>query len=311
MSEEISRGQERAAAIGAGPESTATNSAPRPKAAADTETNSVPRPKAAANTEGAPDAASRPQHVLDNLLLIEDFLRYGFRSGRRLVAGDAAFGLGASSGAGYDAAGSCNSVPDEDRQARLDAIEARVRQCRACGLAQSRSRPVFGEGVTAPQVFVVGEGPGAEEDRQGLPFVGASGHLLDKMLAAIGLSRKTNCYIGNIVKCRPPNNREPTQTERNACIGYLLAQIEILRPRFILCVGRTAAHSLLDLNEPISRLRGRTFTFQNIPVRVTFHPSALLRDESLKRPAWEDLKQFRALMDSMTGDQARSSVAEE
>jgi len=264
-----------------------------------------------ATGNGAPDAAGQAQQLLDNLLLIEDFFRYGFRSGRRLEVGDSA-AFDGSSGASRGAVLSGEDRQTEDRQARLDALEARVRQCSACVLAQSRSRTVFGEGVTDPKVLVVGEGPGAEEDRQGLPFVGASGNLLDKMLAAIGLSRKTNCYIGNIVKCRPPNNREPTQTERDACIGYLRAQIEILRPNFILCVGRTAAHSLLDLNEPISRLRGRTFMFQGIPVRVTFHPSALLRDESLKRPAWEDLKQFRALMDgSMAGGQARPSAAEE
>lgn len=264
-----------------------------------------------ATGNGAPDAAGQAQQLLDNLLLIEDFFRYGFRSGRRLEVGDSA-GFDGSSGASRGAVLSGEDRQTEDRQARLDALEARVRQCSACVLAQSRSRTVFGEGVTDPKVLVVGEGPGAEEDRQGLPFVGASGNLLDKMLAAIGLSRKTNCYIGNIVKCRPPNNREPTQTERDACIGYLRAQIEILRPNFILCVGRAAAHSLLDLNEPISRLRGRTFMFQGIPVRVTFHPSALLRDESLKRPAWEDLKQFRALMDgSMAGGQARPSAAEE
>ncbi len=264
-----------------------------------------------ATGNGAPDAAGQAQQLLDNLLLIEDFFRYGFRSGRRLKVGDGA-GFGGSSGASRGAVLSGEDPQTEDRRARLGALEVQVRQCSACVLAQSRSRTVFGEGVIDPKVLVVGEGPGAEEDRQGLPFVGASGNLLDKMLAAIGLSRKANCYIGNIVKCRPPNNREPTQTERDACIGYLRAQIEILRPNFILCVGRTAAHSLLDLNEPISRLRGRTFMFQGIPVRVTFHPSALLRDESLKRPAWEDLKQFRALMDgSMAGGQARPSVAEE
>ncbi len=264
-----------------------------------------------ATGNGALDAAGQAQQLLDNLLLIEDFFRYGFRSGRRLEVGDGA-GFGGVSGARKEAVLSGEDLQTEDRQARLDALEARVRRCSACVLAQSRSRTVFGEGVTEPQVLVVGEGPGAEEDRQGLPFVGASGNLLDKMLAAIGLSRKTNCYIGNIVKCRPPNNREPTQTERDACIGYLRAQIEILRPKFILCVGRTAAHSLLDLNEPISRLRGRTFMFEDIPVRVTFHPSALLRDESLKRPAWEDLKQFRALLDgSMAGGPARPPAAEE
>jgi len=214
------------------------------------------------------------QQFMDNLLLVEDFFHYGFQSGRQMEV--------------------------EDRQARLDAVEVSVRRCTACVLSQSRSRTVFGEGVTSPEVLVIGEGPGAEEDRQGLPFVGASGNLLDKMLEAIGLSRRTNCYIGNIVKCRPPGNREPSPIERDACIGYLRAQIEILRPRFILCVGRTAAHSLLDLDDPISRLRGRTFAFQDIPVRITFHPSALLRDASLKRPAWEDLKQFRTFMDQVS-----------
>ncbi len=151
--------------------------------------------------------------------------------------------------------------------------------------------------MSAPLVLVIGEGPGAEEDRQGLPFVGASGKLLDKMLAAIDLSRETNCYIANIVKCRPPNNREPTPAERASCIGYLRRQIALLNPRFILCVGRTAAHGLLDLTDPISRIRGRTYQFEGIPVVITFHPSALLRDASLKRPAWEDLKRFRALID--------------
>lgn len=255
-----------------------------------------------AKTESAPGAASQPRQFLEDLLLIEDFLRYGFRSGRQIEAeeGNSAFG---DSSSAEDETGFAN----EDRQARLKDIEARVRQCTACVLSQSRSRTVFGEGVTNPQVLVIGEGPGAEEDRQGLPFVGASGNLLDKMLAAIGLSRKTNCYIGNIVKCRPPNNREPTPTERDACIGYLRAQIEILRPMFILCVGRTAAHSLLEVNDAISRLRGRTFAFEGIPVRITFHPSALLRDASLKRPAWEDLKQFRALMDGTADGPARTS----
>jgi len=166
---------------------------------------------------------------------------------------------------------------------------------------------VFGEGVLDPKVMVIGEGPGMEEDRQSLPFVGASGQLLDKMLAAIDLSRHNNCYIANIVKCRPPNNREPSPSECDACIGYLRAQIDILQPGFILCVGRIAAHSLLRLSDPISRLRGRSFDFQGIPVHVTFHPSALLRDTALKRPAWEDLKQFRSLMESRALTESRAT----
>lgn len=221
------------------------------------------------------------QTLAEQLLLLEDYLRYGCRSGRIILPlpGEPA---------------SCEPVSAEEALAEL---EAQVRSCTACPLSQSRNRTVFGQGPANPLVLVIGEGPGAEEDRQGLPFVGASGQLLDRMLAAISLSRDSNCYIANIVKCRPPNNREPTPAERSACIGYLRRQIELLRPQFILCVGRTAAHGLLDLSDPISRIRGRTYQFEGIPVVVTFHPSALLRDASLKRPAWEDLKRFRALID--------------
>ncbi len=256
--------------------------------------------------------AAETTSMLENLILLEDFLRYGVRSGRvapsALATEPAARADAEEGGEGGEGhppeAASLSRALSADRRAALGAIEARVKTCEACVLSQTRSHTVFGQGVDAPDVLVIGEGPGAEEDKQGLPFVGASGKLLDKMLAAIGLSRETNCYIGNIVKCRPPNNREPTPTERNACIGYLREQIEILRPRFILCVGRTAAHGLLEMTDPISRLRGRTFQFEGIPVRVTFHPSALLRDASLKRPAWEDLKQLRALMDVPPGDGA-------
>lgn len=224
----------------------------------------------------APSAILDRQTLAEQLLLLEDYLRYGCRSGRTIPPLD--------------------EEPMSVEQA-LAELEAQVHSCTSCPLSQSRNRTVFGQGVANPFVLVIGEGPGAEEDRQGLPFVGASGQLLDKMLAAIGLSRESNCYIANIVKCRPPNNREPSPAERSACIGYLRRQIELLRPRFILCVGRTAAHGLLDLTDPISRIRGRTYQFEGIPVVVTFHPSALLRDASLKRPAWEDLKRFRALID--------------
>jgi DNA polymerase len=251
------------------------------------------------------DLESRTQ-ILENLLLVEDFFKYGFKSGKQVLLQMPEPEVPTKA----IEQGPAVSAVSETQKAQLDAIHARVQACTACSLSDRRSRIVFGEGVLSPKVLVIGEGPGAEEDRQGLPFVGASGKLLDKMLESIGLSRHENCYIGNIVKCRPPNNREPTQTEREACIGYLRAQIEILRPQFILCVGRTAAHGLLEIADPISRLRGRSFDFEGIPVRVTFHPSALLRDASLKRPAWEDLKQLRALMD-VASDQAPNSHHEE
>lgn len=245
-------------------------------------------------------------HVLENLLFVEDFLKYGFKSSKKVLLEMPEPEVPTKAREQEHAV----YAVSETQKAQLEATHARVQACTACALSENRTHAVFGEGVLSPKVLVIGEGPGAEEDRQGLPFVGASGKLLDKMLESIGLSRYQNCYIGNIVKCRPPNNREPTQTEREACIGYLRAQIEILRPQFILCVGRTAAHGLLEIADPISRLRGCSFDFEGIPVRVTFHPSALLRDASLKRPAWEDLKQLRALMDAAS-DRAPNSHHEE
>lgn len=178
----------------------------------------------------------------------------------------------------------------------LEALKTKALACEACRLAGTRRSVVFGEGLPTPLVLVVGEGPGAEEDEQGLPFVGASGKLLDKMLAAIGLSRRENCYIANIVKCRPPNNREPQPDERASCLPFLREQIAILRPRAILCAGRTAAQTLLDTTEGINRLRLRTHELDGVPLVATYHPSALLRDESLKRPAWEDLKVLRDII---------------
>ena len=178
----------------------------------------------------------------------------------------------------------------------LAKLRERTLSCAACSLSTSRNKVVFGEGVSSPAVLIVGEGPGAEEDSQGLPFVGASGKLLDKMLSSIGLSRDKNCYIANVVKCRPPNNREPAPDERAACMPFLREQIRLLSPKAILCAGRTAAQALLGTTEGINRLRGGTREYEGIPLIASFHPSALLRDETLKRPAWEDLKRLRALI---------------
>lgn len=178
----------------------------------------------------------------------------------------------------------------------LASLRDKALVCKACALSAARKQAVFGQGVISPIVLVVGEGPGAEEDRQGLPFVGASGRLLDKMLASIDLFRDENCYIANVVKCRPPDNREPASDERAACLPFLREQIRLLAPRAILCAGRTAAQTLLATTEGINRLRTRTHEYEGIPLVATFHPSALLRDETLKRPAWEDLKRLRALL---------------
>ena len=157
-------------------------------------------------------------------------------------------------------------------------------------------------GQLHPAVLVVGEGPGADEDTQGLPFVGVAGKLLDKMLAAINLSRSTNCYIANIVKCRPPRNRDPEPEESDACRSYLEAQIAILKPAMILAVGRIAIQNLLATSQGIGQLRGRILDYNSIPLMATYHPSALLRNQDLKRPAWEDLKLFKSHLTKILPD---------
>jgi DNA polymerase len=190
----------------------------------------------------------------------------------------------------------------------LEAVAAAVCSCTACGLASTRTLPVPGEGAMNPLVMVIGEGPGGDEDRAGRPFVGRAGQLLDKMLASIGLSRNKNCFIANMVKCRPPGNRDPAPEEIAACFPFLERQITLLRPKAILCAGRVAAQNLLRTNRGINSLRGEfaEFTIDEtiIPVLPSFHPSAILRDESLKRPAWEDLKLLASHLVSLDGDYA-------
>ena len=208
---------------------------------------------------------------------------------------------------------SSSPVPNDS----LEAVAAEIRACKACGLAPTRTNVVPGEGVERPLVMIIGEGPGADEDRTGRPFVGVAGQLLDRMLQSIALSRDKNCFIANIVKCRPPGNRPPAPEEIAACFPYLLRQIALLRPRIILCAGGTAAQTLLRTSMGINALRGAFGEFRMnkteglnlegndvnieetiIPVLCTFHPSFLLRDESRKRPAWEDLKLLKARLDT-------------
>ena len=181
----------------------------------------------------------------------------------------------------------------------LDELNAKVLRCTRCGLARTRNNVVPGMGVEHPDVLVIGEGPGHDEDMQGLPFVGKAGVLLDRMLAAIGLDRKTNCYIVNIVKCRPPENRNPFPDEQAACFSFLEAQIHILKPKMILCMGKIAIEKLMNQNIAITQAHGEFFDYNGIPVMPTYHPSALLRNEELKRPAWEDLKKFKRRLDEI------------
>lgn len=191
------------------------------------------------------------------------------------------------------------NVEINENKLTISDINSKIIRCTRCKLARTRTNVVPGMGVENPQVLVIGEGPGYEEDMQGLPFVGKAGILLDKMLNAINLDRKTNCYIANIVKCRPPENRDPFTDEQSACIGFLEAQISVLKPKMILCMGRIAGHKILNCETPMNQMHGKISSYKNIPVMVTYHPSALLRDESLKRPAWEDLKLFKQKLDEL------------
>lgn len=184
----------------------------------------------------------------------------------------------------------------------IESIAREIAKCEKCRLAATRKNAVPGIGAARPVVMVIGEGPGADEDERGEPFVGKAGQLLDRMLASIELSRTTNCFIANIVKCRPPQNRDPLPDETEPCSPFLRAQIAVIKPVAILAVGRIAAQNLLATADGIGKLRGRFFDYGGIPLFPTYHPSALLRDESLKRPAWEDLKAFKAKLLELAPD---------
>lgn len=180
----------------------------------------------------------------------------------------------------------------EERAAALAALAAEAEACESCRLARGRTRVVFGTGDPNADLMFVGEGPGAEEDRQGLPFVGAAGQLLDKIIQAIGLER-AQVYIANVVKCRPPGNRDPLPDEAAACRPYLDRQIDLVQPKVIVALGRVAAQALLGNDLPLGRMRGRWFTVRGVPTMVTYHPAALLRNRAWKRPTWEDMQAVR------------------
>ena len=173
--------------------------------------------------------------------------------------------------------------------------------CRQCGLCQERRHVVFGVGNPKAKVLFVGEGPGEHEDLKGEPIVGRGGQLLDKLLAAIDLDRKSNIYIANIVKCRPPGNRDPQEDEKAACLNYLRYQLMLIQPKIIVCLGRIAATTVIDPGFKITRQRGQWFERKGYHMIATYHPSALLRDETKKRPAWEDMQAIRQKWDELKG----------
>ena len=232
-----------------------------------------------------------------------------------VVAGGEAAGLASEvtpSGATDAAAGEAAGLVPEampppqpvsgDEVARWESLRTEVLTCTKCPLHKSRTQGVLGVGPHRTEWMVIGEAPGAEEDRRGEPFVGRAGHLLDAMLQAIGLNRGTNVYIANVLKSRPPNNRDPKPEEVAACLPYLMRQIALLQPRLMLAVGRIAAQNLLATDLSLSRLRGKVHHFGelNTPLIVTYHPAYLLRTPADKRKAWEDLKFARTVFRQLT-----------
>lgn len=179
----------------------------------------------------------------------------------------------------------------------LSALAEKVARCTDCPLHESRTNTVFGVGNTATKVLFIGEAPGRNEDMQGEPFVGRAGQLLNKILQAIELKRE-DVYITNILKCRPPDNRDPVESEVRCCEKYLAEQISMIKPGVICALGRIAAHWLLRTTAPLSALRLGEHRYQDIPILVTYHPAALLRNPNLKRGAWEDFKKLKAMLDS-------------
>ena len=175
-------------------------------------------------------------------------------------------------------------------------LKAAVSGCTKCGLHKTRTQTVFGVGDENADWMLIGEAPGAEEDRLGDPFVGQAGRLLDNMLAAIGLSRCENVYIANVLKCRPPGNRNPAPEEVEQCSPHLLKQIELIKPKLIVAMGRFAAQTLLDSDASIASMRGRVHRYAGVPLIVTYHPAYLLRTLEDKAKAWEDLVFARKTM---------------
>lgn len=182
----------------------------------------------------------------------------------------------------------------------LDELNSKINTCLKCGLGKTRTHFVFGVGNPKADIVVIGEAPGADEDAQGEPFVGRAGQLLNKILEATGFQRE-EVFICNILKCRPPGNRNPAPDEVELCRPYLEKQLKLVNPKLILLLGKVASESLLKTKEPLNKLRGKIHDYKGWKVMITFHPAALLRNPNWKRPAWEDMQQFRTLYEEITG----------
>jgi uracil-DNA glycosylase family 4 len=189
------------------------------------------------------------------------------------------------------------SPASADGVAALATLAREVSVCTRCELHKTRKQTVFGVGNPNAKLMFIGEAPGADEDARGEPFVGRAGQLLTKIIAAMGMKRE-DVYIGNILKCRPPGNRDPLPSEVECCEEYLRAQIALIQPKYICALGRIAAHWLLRTDAPLGALRTAQHTYEGIPVIVTYHPAALLRNPAFKAPCWEDMKKLMALLEA-------------
>ena len=189
-----------------------------------------------------------------------------------------------------------NLKENKDHKFNLDCFQSLISNCQECQLSKTRKNFVFGFGDPNADLMLVGEAPGFDEDNQGIPFVGRAGKLLDKILLAIELNRFKNVYISNIIKCRPPKNRDPLPSEIEKCIPYLNEQIKIIRPKLIVALGKVAGKSLTGKDLTLKEMRDTTYFYDGIPVKVTYHPAALLRNQSLKKFAWEDFKWIKSQM---------------
>jgi DNA polymerase len=198
------------------------------------------------------------------------------------------------------AANVVNGYPDEPwtGTVTLAELNSTICNCQKCSLGATRTKFVFGVGSPNADIVLIGEAPGADEDAQGEPFVGRAGQLLNKILDAIHLKRE-EVYICNILKCRPPNNREPAHEEVEKCEPYLWKQLELIKPKIILCLGRVSAQVLLKTTDTLTKLRENVHDYRGIPLLVTYHPAALLRNPNWKRPAWEDVQKLRKMYDEL------------
>jgi DNA polymerase len=218
---------------------------------------------------------------------------------RLRAAGAAGAAVAAESALARDVAAASSVPGDAAPSDAWSVLATKVRACTLCGLHRSRTQTVFGVGKRDARLFVIGEAPGADEDLQGEPFVGRAGQLLNAMLRAIGLPR-SEVYIANILKCRPPNNRDPEPAESASCTPYLSQQIDLVQPRVLLAVGRISAQWLMQTDTPIGRLRGRVLKFgaRDTPLVVTYHPAYLLRTPLAKASAWTDLCLVKELLNA-------------